>query len=393
MIPVQSPRCGVMGIKQITGEGSGREMETLDTGGLFSWSNDTRAEAFANMANLIQNNVVRHGVARPLHTACDMIDPAYTMGDERGGVADYMSRNHVSGLLVIKNSKIVLERYAPPETESRPWTLFSVTKSITSTLVGMAVKDSSITSLEDMVVEYIPELAGTAYDGTRIADLLKMRSGLRWNETYTGTDGDDATEMAALIAEDKGKSLIPFMARLPHITAPNMAFNYNTQDTNALGIIVCRATGKSLSDYLSEKIWVPCGMEADAYWATDAGLEIGGAGCGAVLRDLGRFGLFMLSGGLIDGVETLPANWIKDATTNYSGTAPGMLEGLEGTGYGYQWWLRPDGSFEAIGIFGQSLRIFPQHDLVVVTLSAWPEGDWVKGTRRHDAFAAAVQAC
>ena len=209
----------------------------------------------------------------------------------------FMSSMNVAGLIVLQNGKVRLERYARGLTEQGWWTSFSVAKSFTSTLVGAALKDGYIKSLDDPVTRYIPELAGSGYDGVTVAQLLTMTSGVKWNEDYT----DPKSDVARMFLEPVPAGVDPtvyFMRKLPRDTAPGTKWVYKTGETNLIGVLVRRATGKSLVAYAEEKIWKPAGMERDGFWMTDqTHAEVSGCCLSVSLRDYARFGQFALEGG------------------------------------------------------------------------------------------------
>lgn len=311
---------------------------------------------------------------------------SYSLGGTRYGLEDFIKRNNVAGLLVLSQGSIALERYALGNTDKSRWNSFSVGKSIVSTLVGAAVKDGYIDSIDDPISRYLPQLYGSAYERATIRNLLQMSSGVRWNEDYRET-GSDIGKLLSCVAARTPDCIVDFMARLPKSAAPGTVFNYSTGETHLLGMAVMAATHKTLSAYLSEKIWAPFGMESDGYWTLESsnGIEMGGGSLAMTLRDYGRFGEFIRRGGIIGNELVLPAGWVAQATqpridspqVNFGNLGPG-----DPLGYGYQWWLMPhqaphDGSFQAEGIFGQYIYINPAQRLVIVVWSAWPEA-WVE---------------
>ena len=298
------------------------------------------------------------------------------------------SQNHAS-LIVVHNGAIRLERYGLGFEQDGRWTSFSVAKSLTSTLVGIAVKEGDIESLSDPVSKYIEGLSGSSYDDVTIEQLLTMSSGVAWNETYTDPNSDVA-RFNEHVAEDGGSNLVSYMAALPRAPPAGEVWNYSTGETNMIGILVMEATGKDLSDYLSEKIWAPYGMLQDASWLiNDAGSEISGCCIQAATRDFARYGQFILDGGQIDGVSLLPDGWIDLATTkriNY---------GRSGQGYGYQWWTYDTGAFAARGIFGQGIYIDPSRNLIIASNSNWTTAlgnDGGEGARREAFYQTVVDA-
>src|SRR5699024_696926 len=177
---------------------------------------------------------------------------------------------------------------------------------ITSTLVGIAIKDGYIDSIDDKVVKYVPSLRNSAYDDTTIRNILGMNSGVKWDETYTNPDSDRRNFLRAQLSQKPG-ALLQVMANLPKISEAGVLYNYSTGETTIASEIVVGATKKSLSKYLYEKIWEPYGMESSAEWWLDSpqGNEIGGSGLSATLRDYARFGQFFLDEGVIEGKSVL----------------------------------------------------------------------------------------
>ncbi|MBW1246415.1 serine hydrolase domain-containing protein [Pseudomonas tolaasii] len=283
---------------------------------------------------------------------------------------DYVATNRVTGLLVLKDGKIVDERYEKGNTPQTRWMSMSVAKSVTSTLVGAALQDGSIKSLDDKVTRYLPALAGSAYDQVTVRQILAMRSGVKWNEQYTDPSSDER-HLIQLRSEQVPGSLLKFMASLSTAAPPGTRTNYSTGETQVLGQLVSAAVGKPLTQYLSEKIWGPYGMQTDAKWWLDGpnGNEVGGSGISATLEDYGRFGQFVLSGGVAAGQPILPKGWLSFASaTTGSDAAYGD--------FGSMWWpgwtdaSRADKAFTAAGTFGQYVYINPTKNVVIVVWQA-----------------------
>ncbi len=214
----------------------------------------------------------------------------------------YMDRANVAGLLVIRHEKIVLERYSLGLEENVRWSSMSMIKSLTATLVGAALQQGAIASLDDAVSKYIPALRGCAYDAVTIRNLITMSSGVRWNEDYTDRNSD-VNRYSKSLGDKIPGGVLALMRSLKAEHRPGSQFNYNTGDTYVLGSLISAATGKTLADYMSEMIWSRLGMEFDAFYTleSEAGQEIGGSRAGIALRDFGRFGVFLLRNGVIDG--------------------------------------------------------------------------------------------
>ena len=299
----------------------------------------------------------------------------------------YMREQRTAGLVIIQDGKLRLEQYGLGFDGTGQWTSFSVAKSFTSTLVGAAIKDGFIKSIEDKVSDYIPNLKGSAYDDVSIKQLLTMTSGVRWNEDYEDKNSD-----VALFNEHKAEpgvdATVSYMRTLSREAPAGDKWAYKTGETNLIGVLVSSATGKTLSAYLSEKIWAPFGMEHNGSWLLGStGHEISGCCIQASTRDFARFGQFMLEGAQIDGKPVLPEKWIASATTRQADI------GHPGRGYGYQWWTDDDGSFAAQGIFGQGIFIDPKRKLVIASNSNWPKAtDYDTVGAQREAFYKSVQA-
>ena len=278
----------------------------------------------------------------------------------------HMTSQRVAGLIVIHNNKIRLEKYGLGFDATSRWTSFSVAKSFTSSLVGAALRDGALKSLDDKVTAYIPGLKGSAYDDVTVRQLLTMTSGVMWNEDYTDPKSDVA--LFNQQQPEPGMDItVSYMKRLPREAPAGSKWLYKTGETNLIGVLVSQATGKTLSQYLSEKIWKPYGMEQDGVWMVGStNHEISGCCISATLRDYARIGQFILEGGKAGGKQVLADGWIAQATTRQADI------GVPGRGYGYQWWTYDDGAFAAQGIFGQSIYVDPKRKLVIATSGDWP---------------------
>jgi CubicO group peptidase (beta-lactamase class C family) len=304
---------------------------------------------------------------------------------------DYLALNRVAGLLILKNGEIAFEDYelgAEPKTR---WSSFSMAKSASSTLIGAALADGSITSLDDPVTKYVPALGGSAYEGVTVRNVIQMASGVKWDETYTDPASDRRKLLDVQLAQKPG-SVIAFMNKLGRAGAPGTIWNYNTGETAVVGAVLEGATHKPLATYLTEKIWSRWGMENDATWWLESpdGMGWGGSGISATLRDYGRIGLFVLADGVIDGKRTVPNGWFEEAGS------PKVIGGKM-VDYGYLWWVPKgdpslSGSVEAIGIFGQHLYINRRTNVVIVVLSARPKPTGSDVIKDETFFAAVTKA-
>ncbi len=335
------------------------------------------------------------GAPYPLpRAAVPLTDVRFVSNTTPVGLQAYLDGNRVAGLLVLKDGHIVNETYRYGNTERTRWMSMSVAKSIVSTLIGAAVKDGSINSIDDPVTKYVPRLVGSAYDGVTVRQVLMMSSGVRWNETYTDPSSDRRRLLEVQVAQKPGAAM-DLMASLPRQAAPGSANNYSTGETQVAGEVLHGAIKKPLAHYLSEKIWSRFGMEAEANWwlLSPDGMEVGGSGINATLRDYGRFGQFILNDGTIGNERIVPEGWIAQATS------PKTLNTGAALDYGYLWWMaggasRAGGAFVAIGINGQYIYINRQEKVVIVVLGAQPQpsgGGTVNTTAFFDAVVAALR--
>lgn len=297
----------------------------------------------------------------------------FEAGGKQYDLFDYLALNRVAGLLVLKDGRVALEDYelgAGPQTR---WASFSMAKSVASTLVGAALEDGLIASLDDQLTTYVPAFKGSAYDGVTVRNVLQMASGVKWDEAYTDPHSDARKILDEQLLQKPG-TVVRYMSALPRAGAPGSIWNYSTGETYVVGALLEGATHRSLATYLSDKIWSRLGMEQDATWWLDApdGMGLAGTGLGATLRDYGRFGLLVQQDGVIDGRRIVPRGWFEEAGS------PKVIDGKP-INYGYLWWPLPKGdsvhqsAFQAMGIFGQHLYINPKERLVIVELSARPK--------------------
>ncbi|MCA6299341.1 MAG: serine hydrolase [Phenylobacterium sp.] len=341
-----------------------------DTPHLLFWSPEQQARWYPAMETIYESRpIASGGRVHALPLAARKIDPTFNHADRTWTVDQYMEAYRVSGLLVIQDGKVLLERYGLGRGPKDRWTSFSVAKSVTATLVGAAIQDGHIKSLQTPVTDILQELKGSAYEGVSLRQLLMMSSGVRWSEDYADPNSDVAKGPLEGLKLAEGKPglnpVVAYMRTLPRAHAPGTVFNYNTGETDLVGILLARAVGKGLAEYASEKIWKPYGMEAEGLWVTDpGGLERGGCCMSMTLRDYGRIGQFVLDDGVIDGRPVLPPGWAREATSK-------QIENGQ-AGYGYFWWMQPNGAYQATGIFGQSITTFRQDRIIIVVNSAWP---------------------
>lgn len=322
--------------------------------------------------------------ARPLPAhGRSLEDLTYDLGGARFGVGDFMARRRTGGLLVLKDGEIALERYAMGHGPKSVWTSFSTAKSMTATLAGAALNDGAIASLDDPCEAYVPWLRGSAYEGVTIRNVLRMCSGVAWREDEDASGRSEVYRLGVAMASRRPGAVAELIGRLGRAHPQGTVFNYSTGESYVLAAVVAGAVGRPLADYFGERVWGPAGMEADAHWQLDAedGLEMGGLGVSARLRDVGRFGLFMLEDGVTpDGRRLLPPGWRDLAgRPDCAATGFGRLSPGDAGGYGYHWWAIPpaqgvhDGVISANGAYGQTIYLNPREGVVVAIQSAWRE--------------------
>ncbi|WP_430420662.1 serine hydrolase domain-containing protein [Phenylobacterium sp.] len=357
------------------------------TPSILFWTPQQQSDGYRSMETVYKAEIVKRGKkVHPLPLAPKQIAPTWEHEGKAWTVDSYMAAYNVSGILVLKDGRIVLEKYGMGRRPQDRWTSFSVAKSVTSTLVGAAIQDGKIKSLSAPVTDYIPELKGSGYDGVTVRQLLMMSSGVKWNEDYVDPNSD-VSRSTTLPMEPGKNSLVTYMSRLPRAHPPGTMFNYSTGETDLVGILVSNAVGKSVSEYASEKIWKPYGMDSDAVWVTDpAGHERGGCCMSLTLRDYGRVGQFILDGGKAGGKQILPPTWTAEATT------PQITNGTRERGYGYFWWMPDSGAYEARGIFGQSITTHRDDRIIIVTNAAWPRATGRDLSVARNAFIQAAYA-
>jgi CubicO group peptidase (beta-lactamase class C family) len=293
-----------------------------------------------------------------------------------------MARRRTAGLLILKHGEIALERYGMGSGPESRWTSFSTAKSITATLVGAALHDGAIGSLDDRCDRYLPRLRGSAYEGVTVRNVLRMCSGVAWREVNVSDGRSDLWRLGRAMASRRPGSMLDLSCTLPRAQPQGAVFNYSTVESCLLGALVAAATGRPLADYSAATIWGPAGMEADGDWQLESedGLELGGLGVSARLRDVGRFGLMVLEdGAAFSGRRVLPPGWRDLAGQPDSApTAFGRLMPSSPAGYGYQWWALPHlptgihaGAFVALGAYGQYIYVNPAAQVVIAIQSAW----------------------
>ena len=291
-------------------------------------------------------------------------------GGGRFTLEQFLQRNPTTGLLITRDDIILVERYQYARNDRHRLISFSMAKTITAMLIGLAVADGAIASIEDPAERYVPELAGSEYGRTPIRHLLTMSSGVAFREDYDGTDDSARLSRATLGQQSAGgaRAVLEFNQR---IAPPGARWYYASAETQVLGIVLRAAIKRPIVDYLAERIWQPMGAESDASWLVDrSGQEITYSSFNAVLRDYARLGMLLARDGRIGDRQLIPAPWLRDAThAHFTGAQTGR-----GFGYGFQTWIFPenDGSFALLGVRGQAILVDPARKLVMVHTAVRP---------------------
>ena len=291
---------------------------------------------------------------------------------EQFGLSHYLDSSYTQGFLVIQADTITYENYWRGQKEYSTHISWSVAKSFTSALFGIAMEEGHIKSVEERVDSYVPILKGSGFEGVLIRDVLEMSSGIGFDETYSDPNSDINRWWNGFM---KGESQDEFAATLKNELLPGTYNRYISINTHVLGMILVKATGKSITDYMQEKLWAPLGTEYDAFWLTDAeGMEMVLGGLNATLRDYAKLGQLYLHKGRFRDKQIVPAAWIeKSVNPSAEHLQPHSKNSSSPEfGYGYQWWI-PDGEegeIMAIGVFNQYIYINPTTKTVIVKNSA-----------------------
>jgi len=330
-----------------------------------TWFSDERVRvgSFSHLDSILPyRRLLRADTSRALSVASTTPEYTYTGGT----IDDFLARRRITGLMVVKDGVVQLERYQYERKPEHRLLSNSMAKSITSIAVGLALQEGRIRSLDDNAAVYVPELAGSPYGETPIRALLRMSSGVLFSERYDGLD-----DLSKYVFR---QSLDGTMGALRSFSTRDIPvgerFQYASVETIVLGLVVRGATGQTLSDYVAERLWRPMGAEADATWIIDQdGIEYAWGNFNATLRDWGRLAMLLADDGARDGRQIIPRDYLLEAT-DYHRHPPAFTPGAATPyyGYGYQFWTYPGKSrrFALLGVFGQSIFVDPQLRLALI---------------------------
>jgi CubicO group peptidase (beta-lactamase class C family) len=320
-------------------------------------------------------DVRRGGEVWELARADGFAMPAIEIAGETRDYARFAEETFTNALLVLKDGRIVFEDYRNRMTSETRHTAFSMSKTITAMLVGIALERGEIDSLDDPAEKYVPQLAGSGYDGVTIRQILQMRSGVDYEERYDfGANPSFAGRLHEQAIVLNRMRFAAGALETRRGNTPDSTFNYSTLDTMVLGWVLEEAAGETLERQMEQRIWQPLGAEADGFWLADgppgAGRALNGMGFNATLRDFARLGQLMLDDGMRDDTRILPEGWVAQMT---------MMKPTGGPmpGYGFQTWQVDDepGAYAAVGLAGQFIYVHPRTRTVIVKLSYYPPAE------------------
>lgn len=343
----------------------------VGTRGNWFYDESVRVGSFSHLDGLLPHYTLKKAASpSPLPTASSELKIDYRFRDQTYTLDDFLNRQRITGLLVIKDGEIEFERYQYDRKPADRFVSHSMAKSIVSIAVGMALAEGKIASLDDLVSKYEPKLAGSAYGDTTIRNVLRMSSGVPFNEVY---DGKDDVARFGKLRGSQG-SIAALRAFGPREVEQGTRFHYASSETVILAVLLRAVTGTTLSEYLTERLWQPMGAEADAAWIrTRDGTEVAAGSFNAILRDYGRLGVLLANDGAVGARQVVSKEYLLDATDwRRQPEAFAPRRATPYFGYGYQFWLFPGDKrrFALLGVYGQSIFVDPELKLVMVVTAA-----------------------
>lgn len=343
----------------------------VGTRGSWFFDEGVRVGSFSHLDRLLPHYTLKKAASPlPLRTAASELKIEYWFKDQTYTLDDFLEHQRITGLLVIRGGEVLLERYQYDRKPTDRFVSHSMAKSIVSIAVGMALAEGKIASLDDLVSKYEPKLSGSPYGDTSIRNVLRMSSGVPFNEVY---DGKDDLTRFGIIRGSQG-SIEALRAFGTREVEQGTRFHYASSETVILAVLLRAVTGTTLSEYLTERLWQPMGAEADATWIrSHDGLEIASGSFNAILRDYGRLGVLLANDGAVGIKQIVPKDYLLEATDwHRQSDAFAPRRATPYFGYGYQFWLFPGEKrrFALLGVYGQSIFIDPELKLVMVITAA-----------------------
>jgi CubicO group peptidase (beta-lactamase class C family) len=343
----------------------------IGTRGNWFYDESVRVGSFSSLDRLLPHNTLKKtATPLPLPAAATPPNIEYRFENRTLTLDDFLARQRVTGLLLIRDGEVLFERYQYDRTPAHRFVSHSMAKSIVSIAVGMALAEGKIASLDDVVAKYVPQLAGIPYGETSIRNVLRMSSGVAFKEVYDGKD--DVARFARIrVRQGSIEALREFRVREAE---QGTRFHYASSETVILAVLLHAVTGTSLSEYLTGRLWQPMGTEADATWIKNSdGIESGSGNFNATLRDYGRLGVLLANDGAVGGRQIVPRDYLLEATDWHR--QPQAFAPRRATpffGYGYQFWTFPSEKrrFALLGVYGQSIFVDPELKLVMVITAA-----------------------
>lgn len=354
--------------------------------GLTLFSPSTIAENFRSMPTLWPHTTIRAAGSVAKFTGSNKqldLPENFVFDGKLYNLKNWLASQCTTGLVVLKiwsatEAQLMHESYYLGNSADSKVISWSVNKSVVSALVGIAIAEGKIKSIDSTVTDYVPELAGSGYDGVKIKDVLQMSSGVKFNEDYASFVSD-INMMSYWLA--MGFDISSFIKTLGRDNEPGTVFNYISADTQVLGMILTKATGQTLTEYLGEKIWSKCGFEGDCKWLVDnekSKTELAFGSLNASTRDYARFGWLFLNNGLspLDGTRIIESDWIAQSIDcSEPHLRPDYPKKI---GYGYQWWCpgteaeptKFSTDYLGIGVYNQFVYINPVDGIVIAKNSA-----------------------
>lgn len=347
---------------------------------------ELNALTFHNMDDIFTTRTVaRSGPVWEIPTSEHALDFTYEYAGQEYTPEQFLDRTFTNALLILKDGRIVYENYRNKTDEETRFIVWSTTKSLVGLLVGSAVREGLIDSIDDPITRYLPELKGGGYDGATVKHILQMRSGVDYEERYDFGNPGVAARNHELALVTNVVRFADAARTIRRAHPPGKVWQYKTLDTAVLGWLIERVSGSTLSAYMAQRLWEPLGAERHGFFIMDGppgvGREFSGAGFNASARDLARIGLMMLNEGKGNDRQIISAEWVRESTRPAGGPGPG---------YGYQWWLVQNSrAYQAVGLQGQFIYVDPDSRTVIVKLSYFPPDNTTAAQETAAFFAAA----